>query len=41
MAYLSAMDDSMLKESSVLELGAGCGAVGMYTAMRGQLELVR
>jgi methylase of polypeptide subunit release factors len=35
MAYLSTMEDSLLKQSSVLELGSGCGAVGMYAAMRG------
>ena len=27
--YLSTMDDHVLKNSSVLELGSGCGAVGM------------
>ena len=35
MAYLSTIEDSLLKQSSVLELGSGCGAVGMYAALRG------
>ena len=31
-SYLSTMDDPVLKGSSVLELGSGCGAVGMSLA---------
>eukprot|EP00435_Cladocopium_sp_Y103_P074792 s151_g51.t1 len=40
MTYLSTMEDSFLKQSSVLELGSGCGAVGMYAAMRGAHPVV-
>ena len=36
MAYLGTLDDTLLKQSSILELGSGCGAVGMYAALRGQ-----
>ncbi|CAE7676903.1 EEF1AKMT3 [Symbiodinium microadriaticum] len=35
MNYLATMDDQVLKGSSILELGSGCGAVGMYAALRG------
>ena len=36
MAYLGTLDDTLLKQSSILELGSGCGAVGMYAALRGR-----
>jgi len=32
--YLSTLDDAKLQGRSVLELGSGCGAVGMYLAQR-------
>ena len=36
MSYLATIQDGDLKHTSVLELGSGCGAVGMYAAKRGQ-----
>lgn len=40
MRYLASLDDSEVVGRSVLELGAGCGAVGMYLAKRGCCPVV-
>merc|ERR1712194_45614 len=38
--YLATLDDAELAGQSVLELGSGCGAVGMYLAQRGARPVV-
>ncbi|CAE8622542.1 unnamed protein product [Polarella glacialis] len=39
-AYLASLEDDALKDQSVLELGSGCGAVGMYLGLRGASPVV-
>mmetsp|Transcript_41973 Transcript_41973/g.90662 ORF Transcript_41973/g.90662 Transcript_41973/m.90662 type:complete len:252 (+) Transcript_41973:59-814(+) len=38
--YLSTFADDHFQRQSVLELGSGCGAVGMYMSQRGALPVV-
>ncbi|CAJ1386942.1 unnamed protein product [Effrenium voratum] len=40
MSYLATIQDGDLKHTSVLELGSGCGAVGMYAAKRGAAPVI-